>query len=149
MSDINYALSTYFLDKGVYPSASTCSNGTKSNCSLSSISSLLAEYILSVPKTSYSLAGGWSFGSGYQVPIANQYGYVGLGSRYIFTYHTTDTRDSNQYRVIDMPDRNLWLAENLEYKTANSACYDDTESNCAGGYGRLYTRDDAQKACLP
>ena len=31
-----------------------------------------------------------------------------------------------------------WMAENLNYKTANSWCYDDKDENCAK-YGRLYT----------
>jgi uncharacterized protein (TIGR02145 family) len=31
-----------------------------------------------------------------------------------------------------------WMAENLNYKTENSWCYDDKDENCAK-YGRLYT----------
>ena len=31
-----------------------------------------------------------------------------------------------------------WMAENLNYETANSYCYEDKEENCAK-YGRLYT----------
>ena len=78
MRDLNYALEMYYYEKGVYPTASTCSNGVKTDCSLSSIATALSPYVSSVPKTPYSLAANWSFGSGYQVPTANQYGYVGL-----------------------------------------------------------------------
>ena len=78
MRDLNYALEMYYYEKGVYPTASTCSNGVKTDCSLSSIATALSPYVSSVPKTPYSLAANWSFVSGYQVPTANQYGYVGL-----------------------------------------------------------------------
>jgi uncharacterized protein (TIGR02145 family) len=40
----------------------------------------------------------------------------------------------------------VWMAENLNVKTANSWCYDNDESNCKK-YGRLYTWDAARSAC--
>ena len=39
-----------------------------------------------------------------------------------------------------------WTKQNINIKTPNSWCYDNDESNCAK-YGRLYTRDAAEKAC--
>ena len=147
MSDLNYALSMYFYEKGSYPTASTCTNSVKTDCSLSSIGTTLSPYLTTLPKTSYTLPANWSFGSGYLVPIANQYGYVGLGNQYIFTYHAIDTRDSQQYRVIIMPDSKTWLAENLNYSTTNSVCYGGTGGGCLNDYGRLYTWDEAQIAC--
>ena len=39
-----------------------------------------------------------------------------------------------------------WMAENLNYETANSWCYGDKEENCAK-YGRLYTWAAAMEAC--
>ena len=39
-----------------------------------------------------------------------------------------------------------WMAENLNYKTANSWCYEDNDDNCAK-YGRLYTWAAANTAC--
>lgn len=147
MNDLNYALSMYFYDKGSYPVASTCSAGVKTDCSLSSLGTVLAQYIRSIPQTSYPMPANWQFGSGYQVPTANQYGYVGLGNQYIFTYHAIDTRDSQQYRVVNMPDSKIWLAENLNYATNGSVCYGGTGGGCLNDYGRLYTRDDAQTAC--
>lgn len=38
------------------------------------------------------------------------------------------------------------MAENLNFKTKNSSCYDGKEENCAK-YGRLYNFEDAVKAC--
>jgi uncharacterized protein (TIGR02145 family) len=39
-----------------------------------------------------------------------------------------------------------WMAENLNYATTNSYCYEDKEENCAK-YGRLYTWTAAMEAC--
>ncbi|MCL2220649.1 MAG: fibrobacter succinogenes major paralogous domain-containing protein, partial [Chitinispirillia bacterium] len=39
-----------------------------------------------------------------------------------------------------------WMAENLNYKTDKSVCYDNEESNCQK-YGRLYDWNTAMKAC--
>lgn len=39
-----------------------------------------------------------------------------------------------------------WMAENLDFKTGNSWCYEDSSSNCAK-YGRLYDWNTAKKAC--
>ena len=39
-----------------------------------------------------------------------------------------------------------WMAENLNYETENSYCYDDDPSNCSK-YGRLYTWAAAKTVC--
>jgi uncharacterized protein (TIGR02145 family) len=78
---------------------------------------------------------------------ANQFGYAGLGSRYILTYHFIDIRDGKKYKVVNMPDNQRWMAENMNYKTSTSTCYQGIESNCDGGYGRGYTQDDAKNIC--
>lgn len=39
-----------------------------------------------------------------------------------------------------------WFAENLNYKTTQSYCYNNDENNCTK-YGRLYNSEEAQVAC--
>lgn len=57
----------------------------------------------------------------------------------------TDPRDGQTYNIVQIGNQ-TWFAENLNYQTSNSWCYDDLSSNC-DTYGRLYTWDAAQTAC--
>ncbi len=71
-----------------------------------------------------------------------------------------DERDGQEYGWIQIGEQ-IWLAENLNYKTPDSRCYTGdvwldlgdkpTQNNCDAGrnekYGRLYSWNEAQLAC--
>ena len=57
----------------------------------------------------------------------------------------TDSRDGQVYKTVKIGTQ-VWMAQNLNYKTENSYCYNDSTIYC-DKYGRLYTWAAAMESC--
>ncbi|MCQ2103053.1 MAG: fibrobacter succinogenes major paralogous domain-containing protein [Fibrobacter sp.] len=69
----------------------------------------------------------------------------GNGSNFVDDAKMVDSRDGKTYKTVKIGDK-VWMAENLNYQTGESKCYDNKPENC-DKYGRLYVWREAVTAC--
>lgn len=58
----------------------------------------------------------------------------------------TDSRDGRIYKTVTIKGSQTWMAQNLNYETGGSFCYNDSAEYCSK-YGRLYTWESAKTSC--
>jgi len=66
-------------------------------------------------------------------------------SKQKFKQTYVDQRDNTTYGIVEVGD-NIWFAENLNFTTSNSVCFDRKVKHCIAN-GRLYPHDELDIAC--
>ena len=123
-------------------SSSTIRNDSMSSSAIESSSSSAVE----IASSSSTIRNDNSSSSSETTQSSSSSENISAGSVYDATAKTlTDLRDGQTYKTVTIGDQ-TWMADNLNYETENSYCYDDDPSNCSK-YGRLYTWAAAKTVC--
>jgi len=111
---------------------SSSSTATKKSSSSSSVKSSSSTKVSSSSNKVESSSSAKASSSSTNTPLSSWSGGEpeAIGS-------ITDTRDGQTYKTVKIGAQ-TWMAENLNYETADSYCYNDSAKYCEK-YGRLYT----------
>ena len=123
-------------------SSSTIRNDSMSSSAIESSSSSAVE----IASSSSTIRNDNSSSSSETTKSSSSSENISAGSVYDATAKTLkDLRDGQTYKTVTIGTQ-TWMADNLNYETENSYCYDDDPSNCSK-YGRLYTWAAAKTVC--
>ncbi|MDR3001815.1 MAG: hypothetical protein LBU89_11195 [Fibromonadaceae bacterium] len=130
-----------------YDGSSSSINGSSSSGNGSS-SSITVSNSSSSGGSSSSVNGSSSSGnsSSSSITVSNSSSSGGSSSSSSSGYGAAGKgRDISNYKTVKIGEQN-WMAENLNYATTNSTCYNNDAANC-DKYGRRYGDNDAHNVC--
>jgi len=73
--------------------------------------------------------------------------FIAMHHEVVAQSSTIKDRDGHVYTIKLFPDNKIWMTQNLNVNVPGSYCYDNAAQKCKS-YGRLYTWQSAQEACV-